>query len=111
MSEYGKPADPKPTSVPFREEDALRAARLREEIVARATELSLIMARTLEIQPPRDLRQFQLTDGPNGEVLATSVFRTSGGTTGAPTVEIITWGCTCHTNKICCADPDCPPCP
>lgn len=96
----------------FSEDDYLRVSRLREEIISRATKLSLIMARTLDVAPPQDIREFTLTDGPRGEPLDVSVLRsTDPGSSQGGTVEIITWGCTCHTNRVCCADPDCPPCP
>ena len=98
---------------PFAEEDHLRISRLREEIVARITEVSLIMARTLKIAPPSGIREFLLTDGPSGESLEISVIKTNGPKTDSATgkAEIIHWGCTCHTNKKCCSDPECPPCP
>lgn len=95
------------------EEDQMRVSRLREEIVARITEMSLIMARTLEVPPPSVIREFVITDGPAAESLAMSVVKTSGSKSDPVSgkVEIITWGCHCETNKVCCADPNCPPCP
>jgi hypothetical protein len=95
----------------FGDEDSLRVARLREEIVARITEISLIMARTLDQPPPSPISEFLLTVGSAGEPLAMSAFKTSSVDTATGKVEIITWGCVCHTNKVCCSDPDCPPCP
>lgn len=96
----------------FSKEDYLRVSRLREEIVARITEISLIMGRTLEVAPPSVIREFVLTDGPDAEPLEMSVLKTSAPNpdpvTG--TVEIITWGCACPAQLICCADPECPPC-
>lgn len=94
----------------FSDDDHNRVSRLREEIISRVTEISLIMARTLNVKPPEDIREFVITDGPEGEVLEMSVIKTSETTQAGATVEIITWGCTCHTNKVCCSDPDCPPC-
>jgi len=94
------------------DEDHLRIARLREEVIARITEISLIMARTLDVAPPSVIREYVLTDGPAAAPLSMSILKTNGPTdpvTGK--VEIVAWGCHCNAKKICCADPDCPPCP
>lgn len=95
---------------PVSEEDSLRVSRLREEIIARVTEVSLIMARTLEKKPPSPIREFILTDGPRGEPLGMSVLKTDSSTAASPTATIVTWGCHCEGQKICCDDPLCPPC-
>ena len=94
----------------FSDEDGVRVSRLREEIVARLTEVSLIMARTLDSPPPCPINEFLLTSGPEGQPLAMSVFKTSNVDAATGKVEIVTWGCVCHANKVCCADPNCPPC-
>ena len=102
-----------PETKKFSDEDHLRVSRMREEIIARITEISLIMARTLDVAPPPGIREFIITNGPAGEALEMSVIKTglpsSAGQGG--TLAITTWGCTCHTNKVCCSDPECPPCP
>lgn len=92
-------------------EDAVRCTRLREEIWSRVHEMALIMGRTLG-ERPLPIQEFVLNAGDGKRPEGTSALRVLA-PAAAPTgkVEIITWGCVCHTNKVCCADPDCPPCP
>jgi len=54
---------------PFSDDDHIRVSKLREEIISRVTEISLIMARTLDVKLPKDIREFVISDGPDGEVL------------------------------------------
>jgi hypothetical protein len=100
-----------PETRKFSDEDNVRISRLREEIIVRITEISMIMARTLAVPLPTDIREYIITDGPAGELLEMSTIKTSAPAAEGGTATIITWGCTCHANKICCSDPDCPPCP
>jgi hypothetical protein len=108
---HGKSKKHRYESRKFSKKDTQRVARLREEIIARVTEISLIMARTLDIKPPTQIREFTMTDGPDDNVLDMTVIKSAEPASAGASVEIITWGCTCHTQKICCSDPDCPPCP